>query len=57
MNKILNRSEFRVMQCGNKFEYSIVSHKSEVPFGCALVTSAQGGPLILPELKMKKKVL
>lgn len=34
MNTILNRSEFRVMQCGNKFEYAIVSHKSDVPFGC-----------------------
>lgn len=31
MNTILNRSEFRVMQCGNKFEYAIVGHKSDVP--------------------------
>ncbi|MCM1338499.1 MAG: phosphodiester glycosidase family protein [Muribaculaceae bacterium] len=55
MNTVLNRSEFRVMQCGNKFEYGIVSHKSEVPFGCALITSAQGGPLILPELRMEEE--
>ena len=55
MNVILNRSEFRVMQCGNKFEYSIVSHKSEVPFGCVVITSAQGGPLILPELRMEEE--
>jgi hypothetical protein len=55
MNTILNRSEFRVIQCGNKFEYAIVSHKSEVPFGCTLITSAQGGPLILPELKMEEE--
>ncbi|MBQ8460750.1 phosphodiester glycosidase family protein [bacterium] len=55
MNMILNRSEFRVMQCGNKFEYAIVSHKSEVPFGCSLITSAQGGPLILPELRMEEE--
>lgn len=55
MTKILSRSEFRVMQCGNKFEYAIVSHKSEVPFGCILQTSAQGGPLILPELKMEEE--
>jgi hypothetical protein len=53
MNKILSRSEFRVMQCGNKYNYEIVSHKAEVPFGCMLITSAQGGPLILPELKME----
>ena len=54
MNKVLNRSEFRVMRCGNKFEYTIVSHKSEVPFGCIVETSAQGGPLILPELRMEE---
>lgn len=55
MATILNRSEFRVMQCGNKFEYSIVGHKSEIPFGCIVQTSAQGGPLILPELKMEEE--
>lgn len=55
MAKIINRSEFRVMQCGNKFEYAIVGHKSEIPFGCVLQTSAQGGPLILPELKMEEE--
>lgn len=55
MAKIVNRSEFRVMQCGNKFEYAIVGHKSEIPFGCVLQTSAQGGPLILPELKMEEE--
>lgn len=55
MNMILNRSEFRIVQCGNDFEYSIVGHKSEVPFGCALITSAQGGPLILPELRMEEE--
>ncbi len=55
MSTILNRSEFRVMQCGNKFQYEIVSHKAEVPFGCRLITSAQGGPLILPELRMEEE--
>lgn len=55
MNMVLNRSEFRIMQCGNKFEYSIVAHKSEVPFGCSVNTSAQGGPLILPELRMEEE--
>ncbi len=55
MNTILNRSEFRVMQCGNKFEYAIVSHKSDVPFGCTTITSAQGGPLILPELHLEEE--
>lgn len=55
MNTVLNRSEFRIMQCGNNFEYSIVSHKADVPFGCVLITSAQGGPLILPELRLEEE--
>ncbi len=55
MNKVLNRSEFRIMQCGNKFKYDIVSHKASVPFGCLLITSAQGGPLILPELHLEEE--
>ena len=55
MNKVLDRTEFRVVQCGNKFQYDIVSHKSEIPFGCTVITSAQGGPLILPELKMEEE--
>ena len=55
MNTVLNRTEFRVMQCGNKFEYAIVSHKSEVPFNCSVITSAQAGPLILPELRMEEE--
>ena len=56
MAKVLDRSEFRIMQCDrNKYEYSIVGHKSEVPFGCALLTSAQGGPLIYPELRLEEE--
>lgn len=55
MNKVLNRTEFRIMQCGNKYEYDIVSHKSNVPFGCSIITSAQGGPLILPELHLEEE--
>ena len=55
MNKVLNRSEFRILQCGNKFKYDIVSHKSSIPFGCILETSAQGGPLILPELHLEEE--
>lgn len=55
MNKVLNRTEFRVIQCGNKYQYDIASHKSNIEFGCALITSAQGGPLILPELHLEEE--
>ncbi len=55
MNKILNRTEFRIMECGNKREYAIVAHNAEVPFGCVVETSAQGGPLIWPELRLEEE--
>lgn len=55
MNKVLNRSEFRVLQCGNKFKYEIAPHNAGVDFECAIVTSAQGGPLIYPELKLEEE--
>ncbi len=53
--KILNRSEFRLLQCGNKFEYEIAAHNSGVPFDCSIVTSAQGGPMILPQLRLEEE--
>ncbi|HCB11563.1 MAG TPA: hypothetical protein DEO94_05445 [Cyanobacteria bacterium UBA11991] len=55
MNKILNRSEFRVMQCGNKFQYEISPHKAAIPFECTIITSSQGGPLVYPELKLEEE--
>ena len=55
MNKVLNRSEFRILQCGNKFQYEISPHNAGVEFGCSIVTSAQGGPLIYPELKLEEE--
>lgn len=55
MSKILNRSEFRIMQCGNNFQYAITEHNAKVPFECSIVTSAQGGPLILPKLQLEEE--
>ena len=52
---VLNRSEFRVMRCGNKYKYEIAPHNSTVPFECNVETSAQGGPLIYPQLKMEEE--
>ena len=54
-NEVLNRSEFRVMRCGNKYKYDIVSHNAPVPFECAVETSAQGGPLLYPELRLEEE--
>lgn len=55
MNKVLNRSEFRVIQCDNKYKYEISPHNAGVEFGCNIITSAQGGPLIYPELKLEEE--
>lgn len=56
MDKILDRTEFRVVECYNgKMHYEIVPHKSAVDFGCNIITSAQGGPLIYPQLRLEEE--
>ena len=55
LDKILNRTEFRVVECNNKYSYQIVPHKDNVDFGCTIITSAQGGPMILPELRLEEE--
>ena len=53
--KILNRTEFRIIECDNKYRYEIAPHSSDVDFGCSIVTSAQGGPMILPQLRLEEE--
>lgn len=55
MNKVLNRTEFRLLQCDNKYRYEIAPHNAGVEFGCSIITSAQGGPLVYPELKLEEE--
>ena len=56
LDKILNRTEFRVVECSNgKMHYEIVPHKSSVDFGCNIITSAQGGPQIYPQLRLEEE--
>jgi len=55
IDKIINRTEFRVVECDEKYHYEIVPHKTPVEFACSIVTSAQGGPMILPELKLEEE--
>ena len=56
MEKILNRTEFRIVECDKgEYRYEIVPHKSSVDFGCALITSAQGGPLVYPQLRLEEE--
>ncbi len=56
LEKIINRTEFRVVECDNgKYHYEIVPHKSSVDFGCNIITSAQGGPLVYPQLRLEEE--
>lgn len=55
IDKIVNRTEFRVVECDGKYNYEIVPHKTPIDFTCSIVTSAQGGPMILPELKLEEE--
>lgn len=55
IDKIVNRTEFRVIDCDGKYHYEIVPHKTQTDFACSVVTSAQGGPMILPELKLEEE--
>lgn len=55
IDKIINRTEFRVVECDSKIHYEIVPHKTAVDFACNIETSAQGGPMILPELKLEEE--
>ncbi len=55
MSKILNRTEFRVLDCDDKLKYEIASHNSKVDFMCSIKTSAQGGPQLLPNLRLEEE--
>lgn len=55
MKTILDRSEFRVLDCDSKLKYEIASHSSKVDFLCSIKTSAQGGPQLLPNLRLEEE--
>ena len=55
MKKILNRTEFRILDCDSKFKYEIAQHNSKVDFLCSIQTSAQGGPQLLPNLRLEEE--
>ena len=55
MQKILNRTEFRVLDCDSKLKYEIAQHNSSIDFLCSIKTSAQGGPQLLPNLRLEEE--
>lgn len=55
LKKVLNRTEFRVLDCDEKLKYEIASHNSKIDFMCSIKTSAQGGPQLLPNLRLEEE--
>ena len=55
MQKILNRTEFRILDCDSKLKFEIAQHNSNVDFTCAIKESAQGGPQLLPNLRLEEE--
>ena len=55
LKPILNRSEFRVLNCDDKLKFEIASHDAKVDFLCSIKTSAQGGPQLLPNLRLEEE--
>ncbi|MCQ2743754.1 MAG: phosphodiester glycosidase family protein, partial [bacterium] len=55
MKAILNRTEFRVLDCDGKLRYEIAEHNAKTDFLCSIKTSAQGGPRLLPNLRLEEE--
>lgn len=55
LDKILNRSEFRQYQCGDRRQYDIALHRATVPNGCKLVSALGGGARLLPTITTQEE--
>ena len=56
LRPILDRTEFRVLDCDSKIKYEIAPHSSKVDFMCSIKHSAQGGPQLLPNLRLEEEL-
>ena len=55
LRSILNRTEFRVLDCDSKLKYEIAPHNAKLDFLCSVKTSAQAGPQLLPSLRLEEE--
>lgn len=55
LETILNRTEFRVMNCHGKTRYDIAAHNEKPPFRCEIVHLIQAGPMLYPDLKLSRE--
>lgn len=55
MNKILNRSEFRILSNNDKIKYDIAPHNAPVEAGWVIKHAIQAGPALLPEANLEEE--
>lgn len=55
IDKIKDRTEFRVLECDRDTRFEIVQHSTPVDFACTILTSAQAGPMIFPQLRLEEE--
>ena len=55
LNLVLNRSEFRVLDCHGQVKYDIAAHNARAPFRCEIKHSVQAGPMIYPDLRLSRE--
>lgn len=55
MEKILNRSEFRMLNCSGNMEYNITQRNTPVDSDCFITYSVQAGPALLPQLNLEEE--
>lgn len=55
LGTILNRTEFRVLNCNGATRYDIAPHEAKAPYRCKIVHSVQAGPMLYPDLKLSRE--
>lgn len=55
LNLVLNRTEFRVLDCHGQTKYDIAVHNTKPPFRCQIKHSIQAGPMIYPDLRLSRE--
>ena len=55
LGTILNRTEFRVLNCNGETKYDIAPHEAKAPYKCKIVHSVQAGPMLYPDLKLSRE--
>lgn len=52
---MLNRSEFRVLQCGDEIRYQVAEHRESPSFRCRVLHSLQAGPNLFEPQSIEKE--